>query len=69
MNVIVHMQLQTQMSNLKQADDMTLVAASWEDLKAILQSLDEKCQQMGLVFAKSFLSDNTYDNYVYAASL
>ena len=39
---------ETQLSDLEYADDMTLVAASWEDLKDMLQSLDEKCQQMGL---------------------
>ena len=28
------------LSDLEYTDDMTLVAASWEDLKAMLQSLD-----------------------------
>ena len=41
----------TLISDLEYADDMTLVAASWEDLKAMLQSLDEKCQQMGLTIS------------------
>ena len=30
---------------------MTLVAASWEDLKVMLQSLNEKCQEMGLTIS------------------
>ena len=42
---------ETQLSDLKYADDMTLVAASWEDLKDMLQSLDEKYQQMGLTIS------------------
>ena len=37
------------LSDLEYADDMTLVAALWEDLKVLLQSLDEKCQEMGLI--------------------
>lgn len=35
-------QLQLQKSLLEYTDDMTLVAVSWEDLRAMLQSLDEK---------------------------
>ena len=36
----------TQLSALEYADDMNLVTDSWEDLKDMLQSLDEKCQQV-----------------------
>ena len=42
---------ETQLSDLEYADDMTLVDASWEDLKDMLQSLDEKCRQMGLTIS------------------
>ena len=42
---------ETQLSDLEYADDITLVAASWEDLKDMLQTLDEKCQQMGLTIS------------------
>ena len=42
---------ETQLSDLECTDDMTLVAASWEDLKDMLQSLDEKCQLMGLTIS------------------
>ena len=41
----------TQLSDLEYADDMTLVAALWEDLKDMLQSLDEKCQQVDLTIS------------------
>ena len=34
---------ETQLSGLEYAGDMTLVVTSWEDLKDMLQSLDEKC--------------------------
>ena len=41
----------TLISDLEYADDMTLVAASWDDLKVMLQSLDEKCRQLGLTIS------------------
>ena len=41
----------TQLSALEYADDMNLVTASWEDLKDMLQSLDEKCQQVDLTIS------------------
>ena len=43
----------TLQSDLEYADDMTLVAASREDLKAMLETLDEKCQQKGLPISKT----------------
>ena len=42
---------ETQLLDLEYADDMTLVTASWEDLKDMQQSVDEKCQQMGLTIS------------------
>ena len=43
----------TLVSDLEYADHMALVAVSQEDMKAMLQSLDEKCQQMGLTISTS----------------
>ena len=48
------LQLETLVTDLEYADDMALIADSWEDLKSMLKSLEVRCRDMGLTIS-SFL--------------
>jgi hypothetical protein len=42
---------ETLVSDLEYADDMVLVFNSWEDLKAMLESLEARCSDLGLTIS------------------
>ena len=41
------------LSDLEYADDMALVADSWDDLKYMVESLNKHCRDMGLIISCS----------------
>ena len=60
------LQLETLVTDLEYADDMTLIADSWEDLKSMLKSLEVRCRDMGLTITSkktktlAVLPDNSH---------
>ena len=45
------LQWETLVSDLEYADDMVLLADGWEDLRAMLESLEARCMDLGLTIS------------------
>ena len=60
------LQLETLVTDLEYADDMALIADSWEDLKSMLKCLEVCCRDMGLTISSkktktlAVLPDNSH---------